>query len=388
MGCILKGGGGLYSRLAVGAVLLAAGVGLAPGRAAEGLLELGGVPLIRRQLIALSGAGVDEVVVVLGHHAELIEPVVQNFPVTLVRNPRPTTARCRRSASACAALAGKLDAVIVALADQPLINAQDITALIGAFKKRPAGASVVVPQVGGEPGNPVIFSAEVREQILAGGADVGCRQWRARTPAGRGFRHRQPPLPRRHRHPGRPGALRARHRPRPALARRVGAVSAARLALARSVAWALLFGGWLALGAFGRQHLPLWAAGQVPVALWLAAVGTLLAVMRQRTIDTAVLRAALVGAGLLTAVALAAVSRGGGAAALLLAAGAWAALLVTVSFAVRSLRLAQAHTPPAPLAPALAGAALAWAATGDLGSAGATDLAALALAAPRCWRPG
>ena len=44
---------------------------------------------IRRQLIALSGAGVDEVVVVLGHHAELIEPVVQAFPVTLVRNPNP-----------------------------------------------------------------------------------------------------------------------------------------------------------------------------------------------------------------------------------------------------------------------------------------------------------
>ncbi len=42
---------------------------------------------IRRQLIALSGAGVDEVVVVLSHHAELIEPVVQAFPVTLVRNP-------------------------------------------------------------------------------------------------------------------------------------------------------------------------------------------------------------------------------------------------------------------------------------------------------------
>jgi molybdenum cofactor cytidylyltransferase len=70
----------------------------------------------------------------------------------------------------------------VALADQPLINEQDITALIGAYKKRPEGTSVVVPQVGGAPGNPVIFSAQVREQILAGGANVGCRQWRAAHP--------------------------------------------------------------------------------------------------------------------------------------------------------------------------------------------------------------
>ena len=179
MGCILKGGGGLYSRVVVGAVLLAAGSGSRMGHKPKCLLELGGVPLIRRQLIALSGAGVDEVVVVLGHHAELIEPVVQTFPVTLVRNPNPDDGQVSSQRLGLAALGGKLDAVIVALADQPLINAQDITALIGAFKKRPEGTSVVFPQFNGERGNPVMFSNEVREQILAGAANVGCRQWQA-----------------------------------------------------------------------------------------------------------------------------------------------------------------------------------------------------------------
>lgn len=182
MGCILKGGGGLYSRLAVGAVLLAAGSGSRIGHKAKSLLELGGVPLIRRQLIALSGAGVDEVVVVLGHHAELIEPVVQDFPVTLVRNLSPDDGQVSSQRLGLGALSGKLDAVIVALADQPLINAQDITALIGAWKKRPEGAAVVFPRVGAERGNPVIFSAEVLAQILAGEADVGCRQWQAAHP--------------------------------------------------------------------------------------------------------------------------------------------------------------------------------------------------------------
>ena len=179
MGCILKGGGGLYSRVAVGAALLAAGAGSRLGHKPKSLLELGGVPLIRRQLIALSGAGVDEVVVVLGHHAELIEPAVQTFPVTLVRNLNPDEGQVSSQRLGLAALSSKLDAVIVALADQPLINAQDITALIAAYKKRPEGAQVVYPEVGGERGNPVIFSNEVREQILAGGANVGCRQWQA-----------------------------------------------------------------------------------------------------------------------------------------------------------------------------------------------------------------
>jgi len=183
MGCILKGGGGLYSRVVVGAVLLAAGAGSRLGHKPKSLLELGGVPLIRRQLIALSGAGVDEVVVVLGHHAELIEPVVMDFPVTLVRNLNPDEGQVSSQRLGLAALAGKLDAVIVALADQPLINAQDITALIGAFKKRPEGVSVVYPQVAGERGNPVMFTAEVREQILAGAANVGCRQWQAANAA-------------------------------------------------------------------------------------------------------------------------------------------------------------------------------------------------------------
>jgi len=187
MGCILKGGGGLYSRLVVGAVLLAAGEGRRMGGPMGGgrpkcLLQLGGVPLVTRQLVALSGAGVDELVVVLGHHAEAIEPAVMAFPVTLAHNPRPEDGQVSSLRTGLAALSGKTDVVLVALADQPLINAQDISALIGAWKKRPAGTEVLVPRVGGQPGNPVLFSAEVRRQILAGSADVGCRQWRAAHP--------------------------------------------------------------------------------------------------------------------------------------------------------------------------------------------------------------
>ena len=181
MGCILKGGGGLYSRLVVGAVLLAAGSGSRLGGRPKSLLELGGVPLIRRQLIALSGAGVDEVVVVLGHHAEVIEAAVQDFPVTLARNLTPDDGQASSVRIGLQALTGKLDAVIVALADQPMINAQDITDLISAFKKR-GEASMVVPRVAGEPGNPVVFEAALRDEWLAGDANAACRRWREANP--------------------------------------------------------------------------------------------------------------------------------------------------------------------------------------------------------------
>ena len=182
MGCILKGGGGLYSRVVVGAVLLAAGSASRMGHRPKCLLELGGVSLIRRQLIALSGAGVDELVVVLGHHAERIEPAVRDFPVTLVRNPDPDAGQVSSLRLGLQALTGKIDTVLVALADQPLINSQDINDLIGAYKKRPEGTEVVQPTVDGLPGNPVMFSQSVREQILAGLASVGCRQWQSANP--------------------------------------------------------------------------------------------------------------------------------------------------------------------------------------------------------------
>jgi molybdenum cofactor cytidylyltransferase len=186
MGCILKGNSGLYGRMSVGAVLLAAGAGSRLGGRPKALLELGGVPLILRQLIALSGAGVDEVVVVLGHHADAVEAAVRPFPITLARNPSPDDGQASSVRVGLKALSPKLDAVIVALADQPLIDTQDIVTLISAFKKR-GDAAMVVPRVRGddgrdEPGNPVIFEAALRDEWLAGSADAACRRWRQAHP--------------------------------------------------------------------------------------------------------------------------------------------------------------------------------------------------------------
>lgn len=185
MGCPYKANG-LYSRMSVGAVLLAAGAGARMGGRPKALLELGGVPLVLRQLIALSGAGVDEVAVVLGHHGEAIEAAVRPLPITLARNPSPDDGQVSSVRVGLAALSPRLDAVIVALADQPLIDAQDIVALISAYRKR-GEASMVVPRVtraGGEtvPGNPVMFDAALREEWLAGGADLACRKWRDGNP--------------------------------------------------------------------------------------------------------------------------------------------------------------------------------------------------------------
>jgi molybdenum cofactor cytidylyltransferase len=167
MGCLLKANG-LYSRTTIGAVLLAAGSGSRIGGRPKALLELGGVPLIVRQLVALSGAG------------------IAAFPITIERNSEPDRGQASSVRIGLQALSPRLDAVMVALADQPLIDEADIVALIGAFKKR-GDAAMVVPRVrgaGGEPlpGNPVIFDAMLRDEWLAGDVNAACRQWREQHP--------------------------------------------------------------------------------------------------------------------------------------------------------------------------------------------------------------
>lgn len=182
MGCVVKSVGGLCSHLVIGGVLLAAGSASRMGRKPKALLELGGVPLIRRQLMALSDAGLDELVVVLGHHAEHLEPLVHDFPVKLVHNPEPDRGQVSSQRLGLKSLSGKLDAVIVALADQPLVGAQDDMDLISAYKTRPEGTEVVVPTVDGLPGNPVMFSRHVLQEVLAGEAQIGCKQWQMKNP--------------------------------------------------------------------------------------------------------------------------------------------------------------------------------------------------------------
>jgi len=145
-----------------------------------------------------------------------------------------------------------------------------------------------------------------------------------------------------------------------------------RLAAARTLAWALWLGGWLLLGEFGHRHWPLWFGGLLPLALWLLAIGALLCV--RRPLPAPGLAAALIGAALLAAWGRAEAST----VALVLG---WAMGVVGASRVVRQLRHGRPQA--APLAPACAGALLAWALAGE---ASWVMLAAPLLALLMPWR--
>ena len=166
----------------VGAVLLAAGAGSRLGGRPKSLLMLDGVPLICRAVDALTGAGVAPIVVVLGHYGDHIAHALREHAVTLVSNATPDHGQAASLRVGMQALPGRIDAVIVMLADQPLINRDDINALINAFTQR-GTKRMVVPCVNGEPGNPVVIDAALRATWQAGDVNATGRRWRETNPA-------------------------------------------------------------------------------------------------------------------------------------------------------------------------------------------------------------
>jgi molybdenum cofactor cytidylyltransferase len=163
----------------MGGLVLAAGAGSRMGNRPKCLLQLNGVNLLERQLQALTLAGASPIRVVLGHHAERIlqDGALARWAAQPVLNPQPDDGHVSSLRTGLRALPTDLDAVLVALADQPLIDAPAVLALLQAFVQRPAGTQMLQPSLHGLPGNPVVFSGAVMAQILAGGEQMGARQW-------------------------------------------------------------------------------------------------------------------------------------------------------------------------------------------------------------------
>jgi molybdenum cofactor cytidylyltransferase len=155
------------------------------GGRAKCLLEVQGQSLLERLVRAVRGLGLHTPVLVLGHHAAEIQAHLAQWPDHLtprqVVNPAAEDDPASSLHLGLRALDADVQAVMVLLADQPLIDAADIRAVVEAFQRRPAGSQVLVPTVDGVPGHPVMFDAAVRADLLAA-PGTSLREWRAAHP--------------------------------------------------------------------------------------------------------------------------------------------------------------------------------------------------------------
>ncbi len=145
------------------------------------LLPIDGEPVVRRVARRLMDAGLEDIVVVLGHQADLVSGALDGLAIRTVINPDYRDGQMTSVHAGLAALSAPVDGIMICLADQPFLEARDYLALVEAFA-REGEKSIVVPTHGDRRGNPIVFSAAHREEILARGANLGCKQFIARNP--------------------------------------------------------------------------------------------------------------------------------------------------------------------------------------------------------------
>jgi CTP:molybdopterin cytidylyltransferase MocA len=168
-------------RTSVAGVLLAAGEGSRFGRP-KALVELDGQTLAERGVALLRAGGADPILVVSGAapiqlsgiHAVYNEEWRTGMGSSLRAALRALDpARKGESGRAPGVLPADVGAVVVALADQPLVGPQAVARLIAAYR---GGASVAVAAYDGKPRNPVLVAREHWPGVIAAATgDTGAR---------------------------------------------------------------------------------------------------------------------------------------------------------------------------------------------------------------------
>lgn len=163
----------------IGAIVLAAGAGTRFGGTKQ-VVELRGKPLAQYSVDAATAAGVDEIVVVIGHDADLVRsalrlPAVGRFVV----NPTYASGMAGSIAAGLRGLGSSMDAAIVLPADQPGVASQHLRTLIDAFAAR--RSPIVRLRFRSGPG-PALLSREVWGEASSLEGDMGARALMERRP--------------------------------------------------------------------------------------------------------------------------------------------------------------------------------------------------------------
>lgn len=156
----------------IGGVVLAAGRGTRFG-GDKVLATVRGTPIVRHVVDRLAEADLSPLVVVGGASAAGIRAALAGSGAQVVVNPRPADGLSASLAIGVAALPPSVGAFVVALGDQPGIDAGVVRRLAETWRASAAAAVVPVYRTGR--GNPVLFDSAMREELMALTGDAGAR---------------------------------------------------------------------------------------------------------------------------------------------------------------------------------------------------------------------
>lgn len=155
-----------------GAVLLAAGASTRLGRPKQ-LLEVDGEPLLRRAARALLASAPLELVVVLGHDAARIGAVLEGLPLRTAFAVDHAEGMAAALRTGIAALDPRCAGALVALTDQPALDAMHLVALREAWRAAPEQAAA--SRYAGVAGVPALLPRAWFGDLLALRGDQGAR---------------------------------------------------------------------------------------------------------------------------------------------------------------------------------------------------------------------
>jgi len=149
---------------AVAGLLLAAGTSSRMGRN-KLLLDAGGEPLLRRTARRALAGGLDPLLVVVGHQADLARQALAGLPCRIVLNPLYEQGIGSSLRAGVEALPPEADAVMVLLADMPHASPAMIRALAGRY--RAGRAPLVVSNYDGVDAPPMVYDRSLFPELRA-----------------------------------------------------------------------------------------------------------------------------------------------------------------------------------------------------------------------------
>lgn len=147
------------------AILLAAGNSSRMGQPKQQLL-IDGEPLLRRMVLELVQSKVDSTVVVLGSDAEIHKKLIEDLPVEVIIHNQWSNgmgSSLKKGLNHCKEMYKNLDAVLIAVCDQPRLTAEHINNLLQTYHH--TSKPVVASSYSGTMGVPALLNKKNFESI-------------------------------------------------------------------------------------------------------------------------------------------------------------------------------------------------------------------------------
>jgi len=133
--------------------------------------------MIAHAVDTLLASRVDEIIVVLGHESDRVKEAIGQRRVKIIENLHYREGISTSINAGLTAISSHARAIMIYLADQPLIESEEINFLIRSFDEADkANKSIIVPFFRGQRGNPVLVSSSYKASMLGISGETGCRR--------------------------------------------------------------------------------------------------------------------------------------------------------------------------------------------------------------------